>query len=172
MKLPKWCGKRTKSDLGNSYAREPTNIQLLGLLSSRILSSNKIAKKRSSWSPPSLLSETWAGKKLAASDDTVTPFDSNTYKKLSKKPTRAANHAQQVIENSLNKFELTVAKATSYFFSGFLRGQNLLVTQLYKNPIAKSNGPIGNEFLQKLTSILSNVIEGKVPVGLKLFFWC
>ena len=37
--------------------------------------------------------------------------------------------------------------------------------------IAKSNGPIGNELLQKLTSVLNIVLEVKIPVGLRLFFF-
>ena len=43
--------------------------------------------------------------------------------------------------------------------------------QLYKDLIAKSNGSVGNEFLQKLTSVIDIVLEGKVPVGLRPFFF-
>ena len=113
-----------------------------------------------------------AGIRLAASDDTAAPFDNNIYEKLqSKHPPRAANHAQQVVEDSLIVFEPTVAKAINSFPSGSSGGPSLLVPQLYKDLIAKSNGPIGNEFLQKLTSILNIVLEGKVHVGLRPFFF-
>ena len=57
-----------------------------------------------------------AGMRLAASDDTVAPFDNNTYEKH---PPRAANHAQQVVEDSLIVFEPTVAKAINSFPSGW-----------------------------------------------------
>ena len=113
-----------------------------------------------------------AGIRLAASDDTVAPFDNNNYEKLqSKHPPRAANHAQQVVEDSLIVFEPTVANAINTFPSGSSGGPSLLVPQLYKNLIAKSNGPIGNEFLQKLTSVLNIVLEGKVPVGFRPSFF-
>ena len=68
-------------------------------------------------------------------------------------------------------FEPTVAKAINSFPSGSSGGPSLLVPQLYKDLIAKSNGPIGNEFLQKLTSVLKTVLEGKIPVGLRHFFF-
>ena len=113
-----------------------------------------------------------AGIRLAASDDTAAPFDNNTYEKLqSKHPPRAANHAQQVVEDSLIVFEPTVAKAINSFPSGSSGGPCLLVPQLYKDLIAKTNGPIGNEFLQKLTSVLNIVLQGKIPVGLRPFFF-
>ena len=112
-----------------------------------------------------------AGIRLAVSNDTVAPFDNNTYKKLqSKHPPRAANHAQQVVEDSLIVFEPTVPKAINSFPSGSSGGPSLLVPQLYKDLIAKSNGPIGNEFLQNLTSVLNIVLEGKIPVVLRPFF--
>ena len=68
-------------------------------------------------------------------------------------------------------FEPTVAKAINSFPSGSSGGPSLLVPQLYKDLIAKSNGLIGNEFLQKLTSVLNIVLEGKIPVGLRPFFF-
>ena len=68
-------------------------------------------------------------------------------------------------------FEPTVAKAINSFPSGSSGGPSLLVPQLYKDLIAKSNGPICNEFLQKLTSVLNIVLEGKILVGLRPFFF-
>ena len=68
-------------------------------------------------------------------------------------------------------FEPTVAKAINSFPSSSSGGSIQLVPQLYKDLIAKSNGPIGNEFPQKLTSVLNIVLEGKIPVGLRLFFF-
>ena len=59
-----------------------------------------------------------AGIRLAASEDTVAPFDNNTYEKLQSKHPRAANHAQQVVEDSLIVFEPTVAKVINSFPSG------------------------------------------------------
>ena len=112
------------------------------------------------------------GIRLAASDDSVAPFDNNTYEKLqSKHPPRAPNHAQQNVADSLITFEPIVAKAINSFPSGSSGGPSLLVPQLYKDLIAKSNGSVGNEFLQKLTSVLNIVLEGKVPVGLRPFFF-
>ena len=67
-------------------------------------------------------------------------------------------------------FEPTVAKAINSFPSGSSGGPSLLVPQLYKDLIGKGNGPIGNEFLQKLTSVLNIVLEGKIPVGLRPIF--
>ena len=113
-----------------------------------------------------------AGIRLAASDDSVAPFDNNTYEKLqSKHPPRVPNHAQQNVEDSLITFEPIVAKAINSFPSGSSGGPSLLVPQLYKDLIAKSNRSVGNEFLQKLTSVLNIVLEGKVPVGLRPFFF-
>ena len=66
-------------------------------------------------------------------------------------------------------FEHTVAKAINSFPSGSSGGPSQLLPQLYKDLIAKSNGPIGNEFLQKQTSVLNIVLKGKIPVGLRLF---
>ena len=60
-------------------------------------------------------------------------------------PPGAANNAQQVAEDSLIVFEPTVAKAINSFPSGLSGGPSILVPQLFKNFIAKSNGPIGNE---------------------------
>ena len=68
-------------------------------------------------------------------------------------------------------FELTVAKAIISFPFGSSGGPRLLVPSCTKDLIAKSNGPIGNEFLQKLTSVLNIVLEGKIPVGLRPFFF-
>ena len=113
-----------------------------------------------------------AGITLAASDDSVAPFDNNSYKKLeSKLPRRVANHSQQVVEDSSITFEPIVAKAINSFPSGSSGGPSLLVPQLYKDLIAKSNGSVGNEFLQKLTSVLNIVLEGKVSVCLRPFFF-
>ena len=98
------------------------------------------------------------GIRLAASDDTEAPFDDNIHEKLqSKHPPRRANHAQQVVEDSSITFEPTVAKAINSFPSASSGRPSLIVLQLYKNLIAKSNGPKGNEFLQKLTSVLKVV---------------
>ena len=113
-----------------------------------------------------------AGIRLAASDDTVAPFDNDTYEQLQlKHPSRVANHTKQEVEESLITFEPTVAKAINSFPTGSSGGPSLLVPQLYKDLIAKSNGPIGNEFLQKLTSVINIILEGKLTVGLRPFFF-
>ena len=112
------------------------------------------------------------GIRLAASDDTVAPSDNETYEKLqTKHPPRVANHARQDVDEGLITFEPTVGKAISSFPSGSSGGPSLLVPQLYKDLIAKSNGPIGNEFLQKLTSVINIVLEGKIPVALRHLFF-
>ena len=66
-------------------------------------------------------------------------------------------------------FEPTVAKAINSFSSA--SSPSLLVPQLYKDLIAKSNGSIGNDFLQKLTSVLNIDLEGKISLGLRPFFF-
>ena len=92
--------------------------------------------------------------RLAASDDSV-PFDNNTYEKLqSKHPPRVPSQVQQVVEDSLITFEPIVAKAINTFPSRSSGGLSLFAPQLNKDLIAKSNESIGNEFLQKLTSVL------------------
>ena len=103
-------------------------------------------------------------KRLAAFDDTVAPFDNNTYeKRQSKHPLESQNHAQQAVEYSLITFELVVAKAINSFPPGSSGGPSLLVPVLYRDLIAKSKESIVNEFLQKLTRVLNVVLEVKVP---------
>ena len=87
-----------------------------------------------------------AGKRLAASNDTVASLDNDTFEKLqSKLSLRVPNHAQQVVEDCLITFQPIVAKAINSFPSGSSRRPSLLVHKFYKVFIAKSNGPICNE---------------------------
>ena len=175
MKQPKRSGKRQKSDLGSIIGKRINKGPALGdLVVPRELKDSKLeqdCEKRIKLISAKLdEGNVRAGIRLAASDDTVAPFDNNTYEKLqSKHPPRAPNHAQQVVEDSLIVFEPTVMKAINSFPSGSSGGPSILVPQLYKDLIAKSNGP--NEFLQKLTSVLIIVLEGKIPVGLRPFFF-
>ena len=177
MKQSKRSGKRQKSDLGSIICERINKGPALGdLVVSRDLKDSKLEQdcEKSIKLISAKLDEgnVRAGIRLPASNDTVAPFDNNTYEKLqSKHPPRAANYAQQVVEDSLIVFEPTVAKAINCFLSGSSGGPSLLVLQLYKDLIAKSNGPIGNEFLQKLTSVLNIVFEGKIPVALRPFFF-
>ena len=177
MKQPKRSGKRQKSDLGSIICERINKGPALGdLVVPRELKDSKLEQdcgKRIKLISAKLDGgNVRAGIKLAASDNTVAPFNNNTYEKLqSKHPPRAANHAQQVVEDSLIVFGPTVAKAIKSFLSGSSGGSSLLVSQLYTDLIAESNGPIANEFLQKLTSVLNIVLEGKIAVGLRLFFF-
>ena len=175
MKQPKRPGKRQKSDLGSIICERINKGAALGdLVVPREVKDSKLeqeCEKRIKLIYAKLdEGNVRAGIRLAASDDSVAPYDNNTYEKLqSKHPPRSPNHAQQNVEDSLITFEPIVAKAINSFPSGSSGGPSLLVPQLYEDLIAKSNGSVGNEFLQKLTSVLNIVLEGKVPVGLRPF---
>ena len=176
-KQPKRSGKRQKSDLGSIICERINKGAALGdLVVPRERKDSKLeqeCEKRIKLISAKLDERNVrAGIRLAASDNSVAPFDNNIYEKLqSKHPPRAPNHAQQNVEDSLITFEPIVAKAINSFPSGSSGRPSLLVPQLYKDLIAKSNGSVGNEFLQKLTSVLNIVLEGKVPVGLRPFFF-
>ena len=177
MKQPKQSGKRQKSDLGSIICERINKGAALGdLVVPHEVKDSKLeqeCEKRIKLISAKLdEANVRAGIRLAASDDSVAPFDNNTYEKLqSKHPPRAPNHAQQNVEDSLITFEPIVSKAINSFPSGSSGGPSLLVPQLYKDLIGKSNGSVGNEFVQKLTSVLNIVLEGKVPVGLRPFFF-
>ena len=82
------------------------------------------------------------GIRLAASDDTVAPFYNNTYEKLqSKHPPRAANHAQQVVEDSLIVFEPTVAKQSTPSLLGCREDQAYLCPSCTKTSSQRATGP-------------------------------
>ena len=174
MKQPKRSGKRQISDLGSIICERINKSAARGdLVVPREMKDSKLeqeCEKRIKLISAKLdEGNVRAGIRLAASDDSVAPFDNNTYEKLqSKHPPRAPYHAQQNVEDSLITFEPIVAKPINSFPSGSSGGPTLLVPQLYKDLIAKSNGSVGNEFLQKLTltTVLNIVLEGKVPVDL------
>ena len=106
MKQPKRSGKRQKFDLGSIIGERINKGPALGdLVVPRELKDSKLeqdCKKRIKLISAKLDERNVrAVIRLAASDDTVAPFDNNTYEKLlSKHPPRAANHAQQVVEDS------------------------------------------------------------------------
>ena len=157
MKQTKRSGKRQKSDLGSIICERINKRAALGdFFVPREMKDTKLeqeCEKRIKLISAKLdEGNVRAGIRLAASDDSVAPFDKNTYRKLqSKHPPRVPNHAQQVVEESLITIEPIVSKAINSFPAGFSGGPSLLVPQLYTDFIAKSNRSVGHEFLQKLT---------------------
>ena len=99
MKQPKRSGKRQKSDLGSIKCKRINKGAALGnLVVPREMKDSKLeqeCEKRIKLISAKLdEGNVRAGIRRAASDDSVAPFDNNTYKKLqSKHPPRVPNHA-------------------------------------------------------------------------------
>ena len=103
MKQPKRSGKSQKSDLWSIICEKINKGPALGdLVVPRVLKDSKLEQdcKRRIKLISAKLDEgnVRAGIRLAASDDTVAPFDNNIYVKTSP---RATNLAQQVVGDSL-----------------------------------------------------------------------
>ena len=147
MKQPKRSGKRQKSQLGSIICeRINKGPDLCDLVVPRELKESKLeqdCEKRIKLISVKLdEGNVRLGIRLAASDDTVAPFDNNTYEKLqSKHPSRDANHAQQAVEDNLIVFEPTVAKAINSFPLGRREDQAYLCPSCTKTSSQRATCP-------------------------------
>ena len=67
--------------------------------------------------------------------------------------------------------EFFVHKALMSFPNGSSAGLDGIPPQLLKNLTAKSNGQTGLKFLRALTNLVNVILEGKVPVELRPYFF-
>ena len=173
MKQSKRSAERQKSDLGSIVCERINKVAALGDLVVPIeMTDSKLeqdCEKRIKLISAKLVEgNVRAGIRLA-----VAPFDKNTYGKLQSKHSRVPNHAQQVVEESLFTFELIVAKAINSFPSGPSVGPSLLllVPQLYKDLIAKSNGVHSQRVTPKANNPTKKCLSVQNPCKTETLFF-
>ena len=164
MKQQERSGKRLKSDLGSIICeRTHKGPALDDLVVSREINDSKLeqdCEKRFKLISAKFDEENVrAGIRLAATDDTVAPFDNNTYEKIRSKhpfdPQIMPNKMSKIAQLRLSPQSRRQSTPLFWVFGRIKR----TCAPVVQRPYRKEQRPIGKEFPQQLTSVLNIVLE-------------